>query len=1782
MPQTPEAQAFLTRITQLPPGPGVTDLLSQVLQLSLDDEAQLRKLWATDKTNSRLRDPHVGLVDVFDAPDDIRKTRARVVTGETDLVGQYILPLDETRRRKEGEPAMVSSLEEFKKNWGLFTEGSLSQLTDWSNVVAAGGAVQACLAPLPESAKASKRAMRKYYHNNAFPTSDVDLFLYGLTPEQAEVKMQTIYEAVRDSVPWDVTCVRTKHTVSIHSQYPYRSIQIVLRLYSSPAEILAGFDVDAPCCAFDGQRVWANPRAIVAMMRQCNTVDMTRRSPSYEVRLTKYSLRDFEVYVPTLRRDDIDPTIFERSIQRVEGLARLLVLERLADVDARQKYLLDRRSLRGRPDANIDYSRRKKKLKGDLKANIDIGGLEMNDYDVVSLHIPYGPGWDARRIDKLVYQTDLGMNSPFNPKNKDRRLHRHPAFFGTLQECIEDCCEYCPEPKDDEEKKLQEEEDASYVRGRVQFIQEDPGRQSLSGSFNPIDEGEWAEQAYIGPTDKLFNAIVLGDRAAVGKIATQEGFDLNHRDHVGRTPLQLAILSKEVDIACDLIDAGARMTARVVDGRTALHLAAQLDLPKVVRKLLERSAVNAEKAKEEEEAAKRAEEQKKNEDKMDVDDDDGEGEEDDDDDEGDDEDEERDSSDDDWSSEDGDKKDKKGEDTKQDLGQIPEDEEDVPDVFDVNVPDWDYALTPLQYAIIFGSLGAIDELIAGGADATLMTKAEGWWTKPYHPLTLTAVTRDIAVAGEVVKKLVAAGATSSQADDDLFTIFHRVVCSTKPELVDAFLRHDPNAKAVINSPFVSNQLLMTYPIVSALAKNDFATMAVLLAHGAKVTFTEEDFSHARDLRKNAWHSGELRWRQLIHWPVETALYKTSDVLETLLNLGADFNIGMRLAYNSYSNENSRLSLLDAVRGMMTAIKKELSMTISKVEQDNDMEKFEELAEQSGWMGNHWEEVISILRNSEGKRADGAPMVLGHNEETQKKMKKNLNLTLDFLTKAEELLVSRGAKTWKELYPDQPTTDDPSNYFRTGVFRSWRSRNDLEFFRMTGTWGFEQVPSHLTARYNELYDACSDGDNAKIEELCLPKDGKSDQQLIQITSRFAENHYATPLTLAIKHRHWSTARLVLAIAVAQYKPVDAKPPKFKLAKIALEDDSDDEDSDMEDEEEEEPEINFVDIAQRPSSVQCDVAPERLLQLNTSFQHPKTNAVLSGLPLYKAVLENDFEAFVQIADLYKALPKPLDLPNDAKSWILAEDRPDMLDELIRRTGAGIEIPEEESQDDEEQSAEDAKPKKLPPKTYLGLNVHGKKRKDLVKKSDPNAPSNERKHEFPLLWTAAHQGAIGCIRYLSSERAVSAYQYYASTHSDDHAQYLKRIIPQIPARIGWKQDELNESVVTAAIIGDHLDVLKAVVDLEPAQMQDSLMAKILYVGFNNILVAANWGCSPDMFDYLLSKGISPTETDCRGWNVYHILCAQNSEKHMKLLKHILNKLPEDVTCRMLVQQSKKALNTPLHIAVKKHSIVAVKLFLKFKAPVFLLRDRSGSTPLHIATKDTLAEITRLLGEAGPEEALTLEDGVGNTPLEMVVSQWLQVSAGNNGPGTLPLIPTISDSLHPYSNDRPYPSDKDIQKLRETIEHLVAQGRLRNGTKLATELASFTSKIETSAKKRAEAAAAADDNLKDDKDAEFKPLLEDRNCYKTLDYIVEAVASKPHLRRQLVHLNDVHRSVDGTLQRVGRKPNTLVSHGHQADDEGLEPEVAEDKETKAKNFSAVAQWHSTYAFELWNEDTI
>ena len=170
----------------------------------------------------------------------------------------------------------------------------------------------------------------------------------------------------------------------------------------------------------------------------------------------------------------------------------------------------------------------------------------------------------------------------------------------------------------------------------------------MTGSFNPIDVGEWSELAYLGMTERLFAAIVANERDVVKQLLGSGEIDINRRDHVGRTALQVAALRRAEDICLDLVDADARMSARLADGRTSLHIAAQMDLPALVEKMLLRSNANAEKAKEEEEAKAKAENKSS---KMDVD----ENEDNDDDDEG----SVRASSEDDWSSDENDSKKKK-------------------------------------------------------------------------------------------------------------------------------------------------------------------------------------------------------------------------------------------------------------------------------------------------------------------------------------------------------------------------------------------------------------------------------------------------------------------------------------------------------------------------------------------------------------------------------------------------------------------------------------------------------------------------------------------------------------------------------------------------------------------------------------------------------------------------------------------------------------------------------------------------------------------------------------------------------------------------------------------------------------------------------------------------------------------------------------------------------------------------------------------------------------------
>jgi hypothetical protein len=279
----------------------------------------------------------------------------------------------------------------------------------------------------------------------------------------------------------------------------------------------------------------------------------------------------------------------------------------------------------------------------------------------------------------------------------------------------------------------------------------------------------------------------------------------------------------------------------------------------------------------------------------------------------------------------------------------------------------------------------------------------------------------------------------------------------------------------------------------------------------------------------------------------------------------------------------------------------------------------------------------------------------------------------------------------------------------------------------------------------------------------------------------------------------------------------------------------------------------------------------------------------------------------------------------------------------------------------------------------------------------------------------------------------------------------------------------------------------------------------------------------------------------------------------------------CTFLLHKIKMFLLTrfaqPLHVAIKTNRVDVVELLLQAGASQFLTRDASGSTPLHIAVANNYVKITKMLVAAGPAEALALEDAVGNTPLETATRQAflakLDVVCGNfNAPHDL----ALNYNQQPFDVEK---QEKELALLRTTINDLLREGRLTNGTKLMKELVAFADHLETKLTKEK---AAADEKKKTEEDSKIKAsegvstvVRDSGTPSEVLKVLSDGLAVRPSLRH-LVHLSDVHESVNKSLDVYNKrqKEKAKEAQGGTKNDDGLpeEEEVAT---------SALASWYCT-----------
>jgi len=268
-------------------------------------------------------------------------------------------------------------------------------------------------------------------------------------------------------------------------------------------------------------------------------------------------------------------------------------------------------------------------------------------------------------------------------------------------------------------------------------------------------------------------------------------------------------------------------------------------------------------------------------------------------------------------------------------------------------------------------------------------------------------------------------------------------------------------------------------------------------------------------------------------------------------------------------------------------------------------------------------------------------------------------------------------------------------------------------------------------------------------------------------------------------------------------------------------------------------------------------------------------------------------------------------------------------------------------------------------------------------------------------------------------------------------------------------------------------------------------------------------------------------------------------------------------------------------------------------LLRDVDGQVPLHCAVVNSFALIVKTLVAAAPE-ALTMENGVGSTPLEMATLKDLIEQVGDFT-ARLGQFSQSDDELRPNRLDiepRMVQTDLiekyevELEETREVVDVVLDQATIGMKEKevLKAELTKWLNRVTTMVKIAKENEAPY--KAREQKEAEMfeiwdkaerYPQKDSNHVSETLDvihkYLKTLSDGGSSIQRQLIHLLDVQKSVGATLIKVndddgGNQGYSYFNHHHRQrqqyeDEEELQEKVNE--EVKIRNNSTIMQYLGT-----------
>lgn len=274
-------------------------------------ENMYNELYKDHKMNTN---PYYGLVKLDDKiwKEILEKNATNRVVNDPEL----LFPLMNRRWRKS-----YSTVLESVTNTRRLRNSSI--FSNVSNIAIAGGKVFSAL--------------------TGNLADDIDIFIYGLSEDDAEKKIKEIYRVIRKRYSLGILEVsRSKNVININVSGD--KYQIILRLYRTPSEIIHGFDVDCCCMLYipEENNIYMTKRCKYSLEQGYNTVNFERLSPSYPHRLAKYASKGIRVKIYGFKRENVsvkedfsyisDPgREFEKmkKIKELQGIDILLYIEEL-------------------------------------------------------------------------------------------------------------------------------------------------------------------------------------------------------------------------------------------------------------------------------------------------------------------------------------------------------------------------------------------------------------------------------------------------------------------------------------------------------------------------------------------------------------------------------------------------------------------------------------------------------------------------------------------------------------------------------------------------------------------------------------------------------------------------------------------------------------------------------------------------------------------------------------------------------------------------------------------------------------------------------------------------------------------------------------------------------------------------------------------------------------------------------------------------------------------------------------------------------------------------------------------------------------------------------------------------------------------------------------------------------------------------------------------------------------------------------------------------------------